>query len=62
MNNLLLDLETVVTATSLSRSTIYRLIAARTFPQPIKISARRVAWRSADLAAWLEAQAAGGAQ
>jgi prophage regulatory protein len=52
----------VISATSLSRSTILRKIKAGTFPTPCKISAHRIAWRSADLNEWFESQAAGGAQ
>lgn len=35
--------------TSLSRSTIYRLVAEGKFPNPVKISARRIGWRESDL-------------
>lgn len=40
----------------LSRSTIYANVKAGTFPAPIRISARAVAWRLSDVEAWLEAR------
>jgi len=40
----------------LSRSTIYANVKAGTFPSPIRIGARAVAWRLADVEAWLEAR------
>lgn len=39
--------------TTLSRSSLYRLIAQNKFPQPIQLSANRCAWRAADVDAWL---------
>ena len=38
----------------LSRSTIYAKVKAGTFPAPIRIGARAVAWRLSDLETWLE--------
>jgi prophage regulatory protein len=40
--------------TGLSRASIDRMRAAGSFPRPIQISARRIAWRSEDVYAWLE--------
>ena len=40
----------------LSRSTIYANVKAGTFPAPIRIGARAVAWRLSDVEAWLEAR------
>ncbi len=37
----------------LSRSSIYAFMAAGTFPQPIRIGARAVAWRLSDIEDWL---------
>lgn len=42
--------------TGLARSTIYAAMSAGTFPRPVKIGARAVAWRSADIAQWLESR------
>lgn len=40
----------------LSRSTIYAGVKTGTFPAPIRIGARAVAWRLSDVEAWLEAR------
>ena len=37
----------------LSRSTVYRMVAANQFPKPIKIGATAIGWDSGDLDAWL---------
>src|SRR6185295_6194415 len=38
--------------TSLDITTIYRKMKAGTFPQPVRVGKRRVAWRESDVAAW----------
>jgi prophage regulatory protein len=38
--------------TSLDITTIYRRMAAGTFPQPVKVGRRRVAWRTSDIVQW----------
>lgn len=40
--------------TGLGRSTIYRLMADRQFPIPVRLSKRAVAWRRSDLERWSE--------
>ncbi|MDP3086085.1 MAG: AlpA family phage regulatory protein [Rubrivivax sp.] len=47
---------TVMRMTGLGRSTIYRLIAERKFPSPVRLGPRAVAWRSSDLDVWSEAR------
>ena len=47
-----LKLPEVVTETSLSRATIYRMIAAGTFPAPIRVSPHRVAWPESTITEW----------
>lgn len=42
----------VEAATGLARSTIYERMSAGTFPKPVPIGARAVAWRESDVAAW----------
>lgn len=57
MSNLLcrlLGLADVVHVTTMSKASVYRNIQAGEFPKPIRISARRVAWRETDIVAWLE--------
>lgn len=40
----------------LSRSTIYRWIDCGQFPVPVKLGQRAVAWRSAEIHAWIESR------
>ena len=49
----LVPLRVVCFVTGLSRSTIYRMIGAGTFPRPVKISKARIAWRESEVLAWL---------
>jgi predicted DNA-binding transcriptional regulator AlpA/predicted XRE-type DNA-binding protein len=48
----LLNKHAVEKMTSLDITTIYRKMAAGTFPQPVKVGRRRVAWRTADIMRW----------
>jgi prophage regulatory protein len=48
----LLRLPAVVRQTGLSRSTIYRLMAIRHFPLPVKLAGRAVGWRRSDVERW----------
>lgn len=58
----LLRLPRVMQMTGLARSTIYKLIAAKEFPTPVRITGRSVAWRSQELGQWCENRSrAGGA-
>jgi len=57
MTEKLLRRPEVEARTGLSRSTIYAWIQRGDFPQPVKLGTRLVAWREADIAAWLEARA-----
>jgi prophage regulatory protein len=52
----LLNISDVVAITSLSRRTLYAKSNAGSFPKPVKISQRRIAYREADVRAWLNAQ------
>jgi len=40
----------------LSRSTIYAAVKAGTFPAPVRIGVRAVAWRVSEVEQWLEAR------
>lgn len=51
---LLLRIDAVMNVTGLGRSTIYRLMADRQFPIPVRLSKRAVAWRRSDLERWSE--------
>ena len=50
----MLRLREVIQVTGLARSTIYKLVRDGKFPQPVKLSARAVAWRSDDLRHWID--------
>lgn len=49
-------LPTVIQATGLGRSTIYRLVATGAFPPPVHLGPRAVAWRWSDLHQWSESR------
>lgn len=51
---LLLRMPTVMRLTGLARSTIYKMIAERKFPTPVRLGPRAVAWRHSDLERWSE--------
>ena len=42
--------------TGLSRSTLYRKMRERTFPVPLKVSARAVRWRESDIRAYVDSR------
>ena len=48
----LLDKHAIERMTSLDITTIYRKMSAGTFPQPVKVGRRRVAWRTSDIIRW----------
>jgi prophage regulatory protein len=56
MNERLLRFREVAARVGLSRTTIYKLMGARKFPRPLKLSAQCVAWKETELDAWIEAQ------
>lgn len=53
-----LRLKEVQARVGLSRSSIYASISNGSFPKQLRIGARAVAWRSDDIAAWIEARCA----
>lgn len=61
VDDALLKCRTVQALTGLSEATIYRKVAARVFPQPIRLGARCTRWRAGDVTAWLRAQTTKGA-
>jgi len=50
-------LPTVLKLTGLGRSTIYRWIADGSFPAPVQLGPRAVAWRWSDLDRWTQSRA-----
>jgi len=52
--NKLLRLPKVIDRTGLSKSSIYAFILAGTFPKPISLGERAVAWQESDISDWIE--------
>lgn len=52
----LLRLPEVIVLTGISRSELYRRMAAGTFPSPVKLGARLSAWPAAEVSRWIETQ------
>jgi prophage regulatory protein len=46
----------VEAATGLAKSTIYLKMNEGTFPRPVPVGRRAVAWRQSDIAAWQQQQ------
>ena len=46
----------VETATTLSKASIYRRMGEGTFPKPVPVGLRAVAWLESDVAAWQQQQ------
>ena len=53
----IIKLPKVISTTGLSRSSIYALVAKRSFPQPIKLTERAVGWSESEIQEWIELQA-----
>ena len=49
-----LRLATVMALTGRGRSTIYAMVKAKTFPEPIRHGARCTRWVARDVTSWLE--------
>lgn len=52
-----LRMRTVEAITALSAATIYRKLAAKGFPEPVRDGKRCTRWRAGDVQAWLAARA-----
>jgi prophage regulatory protein len=52
----LLKISTVCALAGLSRATIYRLMKAGGFVEPVRLSARCIRFRAGDLTTWMSAQ------
>lgn len=51
----LIRLPEVKSLTGMARSTIYERMKEGSFPRPLKLSIRHVAWRERDILDWIEA-------
>jgi prophage regulatory protein len=58
METRLLTAKAVCERTSLSRSSLDRLVAAGTFPAPVRITERRLAFSAAAVEAWMQEKVA----
>jgi prophage regulatory protein len=54
--SLFLRMHGVTRMTGLGRSTIYRMVAQKMFPAPVRLGRRAVAWRLCDLGQWSAAR------
>jgi prophage regulatory protein len=54
--NRVVSMKTVVEMTSASRATIYNWVNDGVFPAPVQLGRRRIGWREADVASWLESR------
>ena len=58
MERQLITCKAVQDRVSLGRSTIYRLVAAGQFPQPVRIGGKAVRWLVREVDGWVTEQAA----
>lgn len=57
---MLLRLPSVMAETGLSRSFLYKLVAAGRFPRPVRVSPKAVAWRRDEIEEWVRSLPRGG--
>jgi prophage regulatory protein len=50
----ILRLPEVMNNTGLARSTIYKMVAAKSFPIQISLGAKSVGWLESDIQGWIE--------
>ena len=58
----LIRLPVVEERTGLKKSSVYAGMKARTFPAPVRLSARAVAWRDDDISRWISERVTTGGQ
>lgn len=51
----ILRIDEVLHVTGMSRATIYRKVAAKAFPAPVRLAPQTVGWREQDIEAWMDA-------
>lgn len=54
MAQTILRLPTVKTRTALSRSSLYKFVAAGTFPRPVRLGPRAVGWVESEVNEWID--------
>ena len=53
-NERLLRRDEVLRLTGLSKSTLNKMVKAGTFPAPVRIGTRAVAWRESEVLEWIQ--------
>ncbi|MEW6984317.1 helix-turn-helix transcriptional regulator [Colwelliaceae bacterium 6471] len=56
MNSEYIRLPQVLYLTGLGKTSIYKLMNAKEFPQAISFGARRIAWKRSDIQSWIESK------
>ena len=56
MNYKVMKLHEVVGTTGVARSTLYKMIAAGTFPEPIQLGQRSVGWVESEVQSWIKSR------
>lgn len=56
LSDALLRVRTVSHATGLSVASLYRKLAAKEFPEPVRLGKRCTRWKAADVRDWIRAQ------
>lgn len=56
MTQILIRSREVQARTGLPKSSLHRMARAGAFPSPVKLGVRAVAWREADVDAWIESR------
>ena len=54
VREILLRIDTVCTITGLSVPTVYRLMAQRDFPRPLKLTSHARAWKLSEIMNWID--------
>ena len=52
----LMEVQDVLDYTKIARSTLYLMIDKGTFPRPLNIGERRIAWKKEDIREWIESK------
>ena len=52
----LMEVQDVLDYTKIARSTLYLMIDKGTFPRPLNIGERRIAWKKEDIKEWIESK------
>ena len=56
MNYKVMKLHEVVGTTGVARSTLYKMIAQGTFPEPIQLGQRSVGWIESEVQSWIKSK------